>query len=88
MNGPNEFTVTGTLKGRDAQSALAAIRVPTLVLTSEWDEVTLDCHQRLHRVIGGSALTVLPRARHLAMVEQPERYIQILRGFLEQAAAQ
>lgn len=83
MNGPNEFSVTGTLKGWDARSALADIRVPTLVMTSEWDEVTLDCHQRLHQGIRGSALAVLPRARHLSMVEQPERYTDIVLGFLE-----
>jgi proline iminopeptidase len=82
MNGPNEFSVTGTLKGWDARSALADIRVPTLVLTSEWDEVTLDCHQRLHQAIRGSALEMIPGARHLAMIEQPERYAGILRQFL------
>jgi len=83
MNGPNEFSVTGTLKGWDARSALAKIRVPTLVLTSEWDEVTLDCHQHLHQAIRGSKLAVIPHARHLAMVEQPERYTAIVRDFLE-----
>ncbi len=87
MNGPNEFKVTGTLKDWDARSALADIRIPTLVLTSEWDEVTLDCHQRLHQAIPGSKLAVLPQARHLAMIERPEAYNIIIRDFLRGSAA-
>ena len=87
MNGPNEFSVTGTLKGWDARSALPDICVPTLVLTSEWDEVTLDCHQRLHQTIRGSRLVVLPKARHLAMVEQPRRYTDVVSSFLDKTGA-
>lgn len=82
MNGANEFSVTGTLKGWSAASSLGDIKVPTLVLTSEWDEVTLDCHQHLHHAIRNSQLKVLPKARHLAMVEQPRRYVEVLRDFL------
>lgn len=82
MNGPNEFTVTGTLKGWDARAALPAITIPTLILTAEWDEVTLDCHQRLHAGIRGSQLQVIPQARHLAMVERPQAYLRILDAFL------
>jgi proline iminopeptidase len=86
MNGPNEFSVTGTLKEWDGHSAAARIAVPTLVMTSEWDEVTLDCHQRLQSAIRGSELFVLKGARHLAMVEQPAAYTLPLRRFLSQHA--
>lgn len=82
MNGPNEFTVTGSLKGWDRESALASITIPTLILTSELDEVSLDCHLTLNRGIKNSHLVVIPKARHLAMLEQPETYNWILRGFL------
>lgn len=87
MNGPNEFSVTGTLKGWSAADAMGKIQVPTLVLTSEWDEVTLDCHRHLRRGIPGAQLQVLPKARHLAMVEQPDAYLAALRGFLDRPAA-
>jgi proline iminopeptidase len=87
MNGPNEFSVTGTLKGWSAASSLGDIAVPTLILTAEWDEVTLDCHERLRSGIPGSILTVLPKARHLAMVEQPDAYIGAIRQFLDRPVA-
>jgi len=86
MNGPNEFSVTGTLRHWDRRSARADIAAPTLVLTAEWDEVTLDCHQRLHQGIGGSQLVVLNKARHLAMVEQPAVYTETIRRFLADLA--
>lgn len=82
MNGPNEFTVTGTLKGWDRSSALSKITIPTSVLTSEWDEVTRDCHDTLHRGIRNSRMTVIPGARHLAMIEKPNEYIATIRDFL------
>ena len=82
MNGPNEFTVTGTLKGWDRSADLGRIRVPTLVLTSQWDEVSLDCHQTLQRSISASKLVVIPAARHLAMLEKPDAYVRVLRNFL------
>jgi proline iminopeptidase len=86
MNGPNEFSVTGTLRHWDRRSALGDIATPTLVMTAEWDEVTLDCHQRLHQAIARSQLVVLDKARHLAMVEQPEIYTETLRRFLADRA--
>jgi proline iminopeptidase len=82
MNGPNEFTVTGTLKGWDASASLGGIKVPTLILTGEWDQVTLDCHERLERGIENSRLSVIPGTRHLGMIERPEAYMSAIREFL------
>ncbi|MBT2246279.1 proline iminopeptidase-family hydrolase [Sphingobium sp. BHU LFT2] len=83
MNGPSEFSVTGNLQTWDGRGSLSSISVPTLVLTSEWDEVTLDCHERLHAAIKRSVLRVIPKARHLAMVEKPAAYNEILGQFIE-----
>ena len=49
MNGPNEFSITGNLRSWDRETSLKHIKVPTLVLTSEWDEVTMDSQISLHR---------------------------------------
>ncbi|MGH3255679.1 MAG: alpha/beta fold hydrolase [Streptosporangiaceae bacterium] len=40
MNGPSEFTVTGTLKTWDVMHRLGEIRVPTLVVGGRYDECT------------------------------------------------
>jgi proline-specific peptidase len=82
MNGPNEFSITGNLRGWDRETSLKHIKVPTLVLTSEWDEVTMDSQVSLHRGIEHSQLVSIPKARHLAMIEKPTTYIHILQNFM------
>lgn len=44
MWGPNEFTFVGNLKDWDRRPDLGAIRVPTLITTGQYDEVTLGGH--------------------------------------------
>jgi proline iminopeptidase len=86
MNGPNEFTITGTLKGWDREADLRRIRVPTLILAGELDEAAPATQATLHKGIRGSKLVILPGARHLAMVEQPQAYLAALRPFLARLA--
>ncbi len=82
MNGPNEFTITGVIKDWDRRKDLGAIRIPTLITTGEFDEVTLDCHETIRDGIRGSKLVVMPGCSHLNMVEKPAAYVGILRGWL------
>ncbi len=57
----------------DQQETLAAYRGPTLVLTGEDDRLCpMDRHLRMHALIPGSRLAVIPRAGHLPTLEQPD----------------
>ena len=49
MWGPNEFTVTGTLKDWDVTDRLGEIEVPTLVTSGRYDECTPALVEPLHR---------------------------------------
>jgi len=82
MNGPNEFTITGVIKDWERRADLGRIRMPTLITTGEYDEVTLDCHQTIRRGIAGSRLEIFPDCSHLTMNEQPVPYVAALRRFL------
>jgi len=82
MNGPNEFTIVGVIKDWDRRKDLGKIKVPTLIVTGTYDEVTLDCHQTIQKGIKGSKLVVLPGCAHLAMNEKPALYVQTLRKFM------
>jgi proline iminopeptidase len=86
MNGPNEFTITGTIKDWDRTAQLGKIDCPTLITTGEFDEVTLDCAQTLNQGIKGSRLEVLKGASHLYMLEQPDAYNALIRSFLADKA--
>lgn len=68
----------------DSSPDLAGIRVPTLVIVGEQDVVTPpSVAEGMHRVIPGSRLAVLPRAGHLANLEEPEAFDRALGSFLD-----
>jgi proline iminopeptidase len=82
MNGPNEFTIVGVIKDWDRRRDLGRIKLPTLIVTGPYDEVTLDCHQTIQKGVKGSKLVVLPGCSHLAMNEKPALYVSTLRRFI------
>jgi pimeloyl-ACP methyl ester carboxylesterase len=56
----------------DSQPGLAAIRMPTVVIVGEADQITPpEAAREIHEAIAGSGLVTIPRAGHLALVEQP-----------------
>lgn len=62
---------------------LGGVAAPTLVVVGEHDVVTPPrASQRLAEGIAGAALEFISDAGHLANQEQPERFNQVLGGFL------
>jgi len=82
MNGPNEFTIIGVIKDWERRADLGQIKMPTLITTGEYDEITLDCHETIHHGIAGSQLRIFKGCSHMTMNEQPEAYIAALRQFM------
>jgi 3-oxoadipate enol-lactonase len=67
----------------DARYALHAVRSPALVISAADDPSTPPEHQALiAEAIPGARLETIPGARHLANVEFPEPFNQLLLGFL------
>jgi pimeloyl-ACP methyl ester carboxylesterase len=57
----------------DQQQTLAAFRGPALVLMGEGDRLCpRDRHERMHELLAGSRLVVVPGAGHLPTLEQPD----------------
>jgi proline-specific peptidase len=83
MQGPNEFVITGTLKTWDITDRLAEIEVPTLITAGAQDEFTPVQAQRLNEGINGSELVTFESASHMQFVEEPERYRELVAGFLD-----
>jgi proline-specific peptidase len=82
MNGPSEFTVTGTLKTWDVMDRLTEIAVPTLLVGGRYDECTPGHLEEMHRRIEGSRLAIIEDASHLCFAEQPEVFNELANGFL------
>ncbi|MCC7411793.1 MAG: proline iminopeptidase-family hydrolase [Gammaproteobacteria bacterium] len=85
MNGPNEFTVIGNLKDWDRTARLGEIDVPTLITVGRHDEITPACARTLHAGIRSSQLVVFEHSAHMAHLEEPQRYRQVLERFLRHA---
>lgn len=60
----------------DSRPTLATIRVPTTVIVGDADKITPpDAAREMADGIAGSRLTVIERAGHMAVIEQPEATI-------------
>jgi pimeloyl-ACP methyl ester carboxylesterase len=66
----------------DLQDELAALRVPTLILTGDEDEGCLEPSLMLKRTIPSAGLAVLPRTGHTSNLEDPARFNHALDAFL------
>jgi pimeloyl-ACP methyl ester carboxylesterase len=67
----------------DSQATLAEIRVPTLLLVGEEDVLTPPAEaEAMAAAIPGSRLLVVPRAGHLASLEQPQAVNAAVSSFL------
>jgi proline-specific peptidase len=82
MNGPSEFTVTGTLKNWDIMDRLPEIHVPTLLVGGRYDECRPAHLEEMHRRIAGSRLEIIENASHLCFAEQPEVFAGVVNSFL------
>lgn len=67
----------------DATPLLPAVTVPTLAIVGEEDDLTPVAESRaIADAVPGARLVVIPRAGHLANLEQPEAFNQALAAFL------
>lgn len=71
----------------DYRPVLETIRVPTLIVVGEDDEITPVAESReIHRGIPQSRLVVLPQCGHLPPLEYPELTTELLRRWLSDEA--
>jgi pimeloyl-ACP methyl ester carboxylesterase len=84
MWGPNEWTVTGALEGWDVRTRLKELHVPTLVVRGGHDLSTPLVSQTLVEGIAGAREVVLQDSSHMPVLEETERYLAVVRGFLHE----
>ena len=87
MQGPNEWTTTGALKGWDTRDRLNEIDVPTLVVRGRYDMCTEPIAAELVDGIQGACGVVLEHSSHTPVLEETERYLEVVGAFLRDAEA-
>ncbi len=86
MQGP-EWNVTGNLKQWDVTARLGEIELPVLITSGRYDEMTPALVEPLAAGIKGAEGVVFAGSAHLAMAEEPDRYCDVLGGFLDRVDA-
>ena len=75
--------VSRAIRGVDLTSALPKFNFPTLVITGRYDmNVAPVTAWKIYKTIPGARLVVFAKSGHLPSYEEPDRYVQVLDGFL------
>jgi proline iminopeptidase len=82
MQGPSEFSVTGNLREVDLSSRLHELALPVLLTCGRYDEMTPRTAAWYQSLIPRAELAVFEESAHMAHYEEPELYLQTVRGFL------
>ena len=85
MQGPNEWTTTGALKGWDTRGRLHEIDVPTLVVRGRYDMCTDAVAAELVDGIRGAREVVFGQSSHTPVLEESGRYLEVVGEFLRDA---
>ncbi|MDH2901596.1 MAG: hypothetical protein PXY39_11560 [archaeon] len=82
-DGPNEFTITGTIKDWDITDEIHRITIPTLITVGRYDEVTKNVAMAIKKEITNSRLKVFNKSSHLTMWEETSLYLKTLENFMK-----
>ena len=85
MQGPSEFTITGTLKHYDVTAGLGAIKVPVLYTVGEFDEVGPELIKRFAAATPDARYEVIPGSAHITTWDNPAVMLRVVREFLRGA---
>ena len=83
MQGPSEFTITGTLKKYDGTPHLKDVKVPVLFTVGDVDEADPATIKRHASITPGAKYTVIPNAAHIVQWDAPEETNRVIREFLK-----
>jgi proline-specific peptidase len=74
--------------GIEVEDRLDLVASPTLVLTGRHDRTcSVEAAEAIAAGITGAELEIFEHSGHMTFVEEPERYVEVVRGFLERHGA-
>ena len=82
MWGPTEFTATGTLANLDRIGQLPDLKVPTLFVVGEYDEIPVETVLEFQELVARSIVEVIEDAGHMVHIDQPALFNAAVKNFL------
>ncbi len=83
MEGPSEFTITGTIKDYDVTPRLHEISTPTLFVVGQFDEAVPATAAYYQSLMPNARMAIIPNAAHLAMDDDSTAYCNAVGTFLD-----
>jgi proline-specific peptidase len=83
MEGPSEFTITGTLKTYDRTPDLGKLKLPVLYIVGDNDEANPETTKYYQSLTPGARLAIIQNAGHLTMQDNALQHNQVLSAFLD-----
>jgi len=83
MEGPSEFTITGTIKTYDRTPDLGKLKLPVLYIVGDNDEANPETTKYYQSLTPGAKLAIIKNAGHLTMQDNTEQHNQVLAEFLD-----
>lgn len=85
MWGPSEFVSTGTLRDHDRLERLSELKLPTLFVVGQYDEVRVETARDFQARVPGSIVRVIPDAGHGIHRDQPQVFNEAIAEFIRDA---
>lgn len=82
MWGPSEFISTGTLRDYDRVQQLGDLKLPTLFVIGEYDEVRAETVREFQARVAGSIVRVVPDAGHSIQRDQSRAFNEVIAEFI------
>ncbi|MDQ6718301.1 MAG: proline iminopeptidase-family hydrolase, partial [Gemmatimonadota bacterium] len=82
MQGPSEFSITGTLKYYDSTPFLKTVKVPVLFTVGEFDEADPPTVKRFAAMTPGAKYAVIPGSAHMVGWDNPRATMKVIGDFL------
>ena len=83
MEGPSEFTITGTIKNYDRTPDLCKLKLPVLYIVGEYDEANPETSKYYQSLTPGSKLAIIKNAGHISMQDNTEEHNKAVAQFLD-----
>lgn len=82
MWGPSEFVATGTLRDYDRLERLNELKLPTLFVVGQYDEVRVETAREFQAQVAGSIVRVVPDAGHSIQRDQTQAFNEVIAEFI------
>jgi L-proline amide hydrolase len=83
MNGPSEFTLTGTLQNYDCTAHLHELTIPVLFTAGEFDEAVPSTVTYFKGLVPHAEMVTFKGCGHLTMQDDSVHYVAAVREFLD-----